>query len=304
MQEISCDSHCHLLLAYYCPFEQDKIIKSDLLHKYYGYKRAIDLKEHYSLLSDSNKIDDKIRLANFLFYQTIGNNKVNPLRAFERCALDSFYFYTVNLIDALINVAHLVYSANRSGRFKLGVGIHPFHLEPYIDHKINSEIIDCINLIKYLKVNYPQALIAGLGEVGLDKRLHTSIAEQVTVLNMYLEGTLEFNLPYSFHCVKAYDVLCKLLKDSRFKGKINGCIHGFNGSYEQAKVLIDLGFKVGLGPSLLLEQNSQRFAKIINHLPHDCLCLESDFDGSKERDYDCLLIPKLRQRFKNLSCHD
>lgn len=242
--------------------------------------------------------DKLMPLGKSLIKEILAHTLIDPIKDFKDSKVKRFYFYSVNVVDALLNVAYLSDEFKRSERYCLGVGIHPYYLTKVDD--INKEIDSCVSLISYLKEHYPQALKGGLGEIGLDKRLSTPLSEQVKVLRAFLESTMDFKLPYSFHCVRAYDELYKFLQERPFKGLISGCVHGFNGSAQQALNMSKIGLKIGLGASLLAEQNFRKFSSIVTALPKECFCFESDFDGRNNSSYDGELIKSLSERFDQL----
>ena len=75
------------------------------------------------------------------------------------------------------------------------------------------------------------------------------MAEQLPIFAAQLKLAAEFDLPVSIHARHAVDAVSAAIRKS---GVRRGVIHAFNGSSEQAKRLIDLGFKLGFGGALML----------------------------------------------------
>ena len=313
------DHHCHLLLAYYYPFDENKKNASPFLQKSYAYQKQNILEpvlakvragiQGYDFNNSSfERLLDELKIKLHSQFNLQGINLIDRWLSYD---IAQFNFYTVNVCDALLNIAVLKDYLDKCGRcgsskFNIGIGMHPYHLEPNINMSsfgmsLNEEIAREVKLISYLKEHYPQALKGGLGEIGLDKRLSVALSEQIEVLRSYLLSTMHFNLPYSFHCVKAYDELYKLLNSQQFKGKITGCVHGFNGSCQQALALNKLGLKIGLGRSLLGQQNEKKITALLEYVPLKDILLESDFDGSSSLNYDDRVVAELDCKLQSLA---
>ena len=92
--------------------------------------------------------------------------------------------------------------------------------------------------------------IVAIGECGLDyDRLNFCAAE---VQKKYLESQLDLceairDLPLFLHCRAAAQDLIEILK-RRGSDKLasKGVIHSFDGTLEEAKAFIDLGYDIGL----------------------------------------------------------
>ena len=57
---------------------------------------------------------------------------------------------------------------------------------------------------------------------------------------------------------------------------VRGLWHGFHGSREVASVVTGLGWKIGVGPSLLRDKN-ERLRTLVKALPLESILLESDW---------------------------
>lgn len=142
------------------------------------------------------------------------------------------------------------------------IGVHPW-LSSKQGGKSYFETIQ--KLIAYNSV-------IGLGEVGLDKLKGGSMEEQLVLLKQQAVLAYNNNKPIVIHCVKAWDYLIKIKKS--FSDNLPWAIHGFNGSVELAKQLIEVGFYLSVGPMLLKSQS--KISYTINQIPLDRLFLETD----------------------------
>lgn len=142
------------------------------------------------------------------------------------------------------------------------LGLHPVFIQQH-------QPDDIIKLEQLLETVYPIAI----GEIGLDffiKELDQG--KQIELFEQQLLMAKKYVLPVILHVRKAHDQALQLLSKVKVKG---GFCHAFNGSMQQAKKYIDLGFKLGFGGTLTYE-NSTKIHKLANELPLDSIVLETD----------------------------
>ncbi|WP_150539357.1 TatD family hydrolase [Actinobacillus vicugnae] len=155
--------------------------------------------------------------------------------------------------------AHLVY----------GLGLHPLYIQ---QHQIAH-----LDLLETLFAKRDPQCTA-IAEIGLEKAV-----ENVCTLELwrkqcfYLEAQLafakRFNLPVNLHSRKSHDQLSLFLRKAQLTE--TGVVHGFAGSYEQAKRFVDLGYKIGVGGTITYAR-ANKTREAIRKLPLDCLLLETD----------------------------
>jgi TatD DNase family protein len=120
-----------------------------------------------------------------------------------------------------------------------------------------------------------------IGEIGLDlfqtriDRPGVDVAEflvQEQFFKEQLRLAKDFDLPVLLHIRRANDHILKHLRRIKLKG---GIAHAFNGSIQQAKEYIKLGFKLGFGGAFTWPRasNLQMLAK---ELPLESIVLETD----------------------------
>ncbi|MDR3323965.1 MAG: TatD family hydrolase [Zoogloeaceae bacterium] len=141
-------------------------------------------------------------------------------------------------------------------------GIHPLYV-------MAAQEADLAALADYLMRHRPVAL----GEIGLDAYVpNVDFARQEFFFAAQLELAQEFDLPVVLHGRRALDLLLKHLRRIRVKG---GIAHAFNGSRQQADMLIGLGFRLGFGGALTYP-GSTRIRRLAEELPAESLVLETD----------------------------
>ncbi|MFV2003653.1 MAG: TatD family hydrolase [Gammaproteobacteria bacterium] len=141
-------------------------------------------------------------------------------------------------------------------------GIHPYWAS---EHKKSS----CEELSKYIETNRPVAL----GECGLDFRPQQADKKtQLYFFEAQLETAQNHKLPVVIHSVKATETVIQTIK--KYKN-INGMIHSFSGSIEQARQLIDLNFLISISGGVTYD-NANKIKTTAKEIPLTSLLLETD----------------------------
>ena len=141
-------------------------------------------------------------------------------------------------------------------------GLHPVFLK---QHQLND--------IGKLEILLDEVRPIAVGEIGLDfyiKELDQQ--QQIKLFEKQLFIAKKYELPVILHVRKAHDQVLQLLKKIKVKG---GFCHAFNGSMQQAKTYIELGFKLGFGGTLTYE-NSTKIHQLAKSLPLESIVLETD----------------------------
>jgi TatD DNase family protein len=155
--------------------------------------------------------------------------------------------------------------AHRHG-FAYGLGIHPLAVASSGDDDLGR-------VGEALAAQRDDAALVAVGEIGLDRfvdGLDARRLEQFCAAQLKLAR--DFGLPAILHSRRAVDPLLKLLRRIELPG---GIAHAFNGSEQQARMLIDLGFKLGFGGTLTFER-ALRIRHLAVTLPLEAIVLETD----------------------------
>ena len=146
------------------------------------------------------------------------------------------------------------------------LGLHPIYLE---HHRAE----DLATLERAVAEHHPVAPVA-IGEIGLDYYVEgVDRAGQQQLFEAQLAIARDAGLPVLLHIRKAYDEVGATLRRMNFPH--GGIAHAFGGSLEQAKRLIDLGFKLGFGGTVTYP-GSKRIRRLAAALPLEALVLETD----------------------------
>ncbi|MDH5425541.1 MAG: TatD family hydrolase [Gammaproteobacteria bacterium] len=142
------------------------------------------------------------------------------------------------------------------------LGLHPVFIRQHKPSDISS-------LEQYINQHKPIAV----GEIGLDFFIENPDREkQKDVFNDQLLLAEQHRLPVILHVRKAHDDVLALLKSKKITG---GSCHAFNGSLDQAKRYIDLGFKLGFGGTMTYP-NARKIHELARQLPLESILLETD----------------------------
>ena len=147
--------------------------------------------------------------------------------------VDKFLFPSIH---SKYNERMINYLKKNKSLFKLMAGLHPAYVTDKNDEEIDL-VLDNLN-------NYD---CVAVGEIGIDLYWEKKfLNEQKIVFEKQIEIALEHNLPIVIHCREAFDHIYQILL--KFSNKnLQGVFHCFTGNEEQARKIIDLNFKLGIG---------------------------------------------------------
>ena len=116
--------------------------------------------------------------------------------------------------------------------------------------------------------------IYAIGEIGIDLYWDkTTLAMQEETFREQISWAKELNLPIVIHCREAFDEVYELLLSEKDE-KLRGIFHCFTGTKQQADLIIDLGFYLGIG-GVVTYKNSG-LDKVVQQLDLKNIVLETD----------------------------
>jgi TatD DNase family protein len=143
------------------------------------------------------------------------------------------------------------------------IGLHP----TYVKANYKDELASLLAILGNQKV-------LAIGEIGLDYHWDTTYkTEQQIAFEQQCHWALDYQVWIDVHCRKAYADLIKILKNTEY-ANLNGIIHCFSGDAREASVLVDLGYKLGIG-GVITYKNTTLFEDI-KHISLNHLVLETD----------------------------
>jgi TatD DNase family protein len=116
--------------------------------------------------------------------------------------------------------------------------------------------------------------IYAIGEIGIDLYWDkTTLTIQQEAFREQISWAKELNLPIVIHCREAFDEVYELLLSEKDE-KLRGIFHCFTGTKEQADLIVDLGFYLGIG-GVVTYKNSG-LDKVVQQLDLKNIVLETD----------------------------
>ncbi|MEO0109595.1 MAG: TatD family hydrolase [candidate division WOR-3 bacterium] len=151
--------------------------------------------------------------------------------------------------------------AKRSPLILSGVGFHPHSADEFTE----GDLFKIEEILKREKVYC-------LGEIGLDFYKNYSRKEnQIKVFKNLVKVAQKYNLPMSIHSRSAFSETIAVLKEI---GYFNGVFHCFSGSWEMAKLILDLGFYISFSGSITYD--ASRLREVIKKIPEERILIETD----------------------------
>lgn len=150
------------------------------------------------------------------------------------------------------------------------LGIHPLYTQ-------QAEDKDLATLDAHLHAHRDDPRLVAVGEIGLDgfvPEINTpeAFAKQTHFFEAQLQIAQRHQLPVILHVRRSADGLLKGLRQFPVAG---GIAHAFNGSLQQAKMFIEMGFKLGFGGAMTYER-ATKLRALATELPLSALVLETD----------------------------
>jgi TatD DNase family protein len=150
------------------------------------------------------------------------------------------------------------------------LGIHPIYVPQATDD-------DLAELRRQVEASLVDSRFVAIGEIGLDFFIpmlcEPAMREkQERFLREQLRIARDFGLPVLTHVRRSQDQVLKHVRQIRPAG---GIAHAFNGSHQQAKAFIDVGFHLGFGGAMTFTRALQ-IRRLAADLPLAAIVLETD----------------------------
>ncbi len=152
------------------------------------------------------------------------------------------------------------------------LGIHPM----YVRYAKDEDLADVESAIQVALKEDDQRLVA-MGEIGLDFFIPEIKEGKERVRQEFfyreqLKMAKKYDLPVLLHVRRSQDTLLKHLRQIQVPG---GIAHAFNGSEQQAKAFIDLGFCLGFGGTITFTRSLQ-IRRIATGIDLNNIVIETD----------------------------
>ncbi|MBN2616215.1 MAG: TatD family hydrolase [Bacteroidales bacterium] len=168
-----------------------------------------------------------------------------------------------NIDGASLEAMHNLVSAFPENCFPM-MGLHPT--------SVNEDFEKELTLVESeLKKN---SLYIGVGEIGTDLYWdETYREEQTEAFRRQLQLAKKYRLPVSIHTRNSFALTLKLVQEE-LTDDLKGVFHCFTGTESEAKMIMDTGFKMGIGGIVTFKNSG--LDKVVAQLPLDQLVLETD----------------------------
>lgn len=114
----------------------------------------------------------------------------------------------------------------------------------------------------------------GIGEIGIDLYWEKSfLHEQIHAFRHQLELAIEYDLPVVIHVRDSFDEVYKVITELD-NDRLRGIFHSFSGTIEQADLIINLGFKIGINGVITFKKSG--LDPIIRSIDPKHLVIETD----------------------------
>jgi TatD DNase family protein len=145
------------------------------------------------------------------------------------------------------------------------VGWHPTDAA---DMKLEEDLAWIERLCSHPKV-------VAIGEIGLDYYWDTAPKEdQHTVFREQIRLARNLRKPIVIHNRDAHEDVVRILREEN-AGEIGGIMHCYSGSWETAKMCLDMGFYISFGGPVTFK-NARVPKEVLARVPDDRLLLETD----------------------------
>ncbi len=145
------------------------------------------------------------------------------------------------------------------------MGLHPC--------SVNENYKEELNIAEQWLHKQKQKFYA-IGEIGIDLYWSTTYKkEQEIAFKKQIEWSLDLSLPIVIHSRNSFNEIYQILR-LYSKRDLKGIFHCFSGTVEQAQIIIDLGFYLGIGGVVTFKNSG--LDKVVEKIDLEHLVLETD----------------------------
>lgn len=177
------------------------------------------------------------------------------------------------------------------------MGLHPT--------SVKADFKNSLSIIKEELFKIPNKFCA-VGEIGIDLYWDKEfLEEQIIAFEEQINWSLDLNKPFIVHARKSFDEIYRSLKTIN-KKQYKGIFHCFGGDLRQAKTVIEMGFKIGIGG--VLSFKNAKLSDIVRDIDIKDIVLETDspylapvpYRGKRNESAYILNIANLIAEIKNI----
>ncbi|RUT27710.1 TatD family deoxyribonuclease [Paenibacillus zeisoli] len=153
--------------------------------------------------------------------------------------------------------------------------------------------------------------VVAIGEIGLDYYWDTSPKDvQHEVFRKQIGLARSLNMPIVIHNRDAHEDVIRILREEK-ASEVGGVMHSFSGSWETAKMCLDLGFHISFGGPITFK-NAKQPKEVLKQVPNDRLLIETDspyltphpFRGKRNESSYVRLVAEMAAELKGISLEE
>ncbi|MDR0271222.1 TatD family hydrolase [Paenibacillus sp.] len=153
--------------------------------------------------------------------------------------------------------------------------------------------------------------VVAIGEIGLDYYWDTSPKEvQHHVLRQQIGLARELKMPIVIHNRDAHEDIVKILREEK-ASEVGGVMHSYSGSWETAKLCLNMGFHLSFGGPITFK-NAKQPKEVLAQVPMDRLLIETDspyltphpFRGKRNESANVRLVAEAAAQIKGVEVEE
>lgn len=153
--------------------------------------------------------------------------------------------------------------------------------------------------------------VVAIGEIGLDYHWDKSPKDvQHRVLREQIALAKRVKLPIVIHNREAHEDTIRILKEENAL-EVGGIMHAFSGSWETAKICLDMGFHLSFGGPVTFK-NAKQPKEVLEKTPMDRLLIETDapyltphpYRGKRNETAYVRLVAEMAAQLKGVSLEE
>jgi len=143
------------------------------------------------------------------------------------------------------------------------IGLHPT--------SVKEDFRKELQIIEYW---FEKRKFSGIGEIGIDLYWDkTFINEQIETFKIQIGWAKKWKIPIVIHVRDSFDEVFEVLEKEK-DDSLKGVFHSFTGNADQASMVIDLGFKIGIGGIVTFKNSG--LDQIVQQIGLQHILLETD----------------------------
>jgi TatD DNase family protein len=143
------------------------------------------------------------------------------------------------------------------------IGLHPT--------SVKEDFRKELQIIEYW---FEKRKFSGIGEIGIDLYWDkTFINEQIETFRIQIGWAKKWRIPIVIHVRDSFEEVFVVLEKEK-DDSLKGVFHSFTGSADQASMVIDLGFKIGIGGIVTFKNSG--LDQIVKQIGLQHILLETD----------------------------